>query len=73
MTRQHDDLLHARLDGELTAGRRAEVERLLASDDSARQRADQLEALGRSLDLLKPGDPPARLDAVRRSPRTMGG
>ena len=61
MTHQHDDLLHARLDGELTAGQRAEVERLLASDDSARQRADQLEALGRSLDVLEPVDPPARV------------
>ena len=61
MTHQHDDLLHARFDGELTAGQRAEVERLLASDDSARQRADRLEALGRSLDLLEPVDPPARV------------
>ena len=61
MTHQHDDLLQARLDGELTAGQRADVERLLASDVSARQRANELEALGRSLDLLGPVEPPARV------------
>lgn len=61
MTHRHDDLLHARLDDELTAVQRTEVERLLASDDSARQRADQLEALGRSLDVLEPVNPPARV------------
>lgn len=61
MSIERDDLLHARLDGELTGSERAEVERLLAADDAARRRAGDLDALARSLDLLKAEDPPARV------------
>lgn len=61
MTDRRDDLLQARLDGELTSDQRAEIERLLADDESVRLRASELEALVETLNLLGPVDPPARV------------
>ncbi len=61
MTGRRDDLLQARLDGELTSDQRVEVERLLADDDTARLRDGQLRALADTLNLLGPVDPPARV------------
>jgi hypothetical protein len=61
MTDRREDLLVARLDGELTPDQGAEIERLLAGDESARQRAGELQALVDALNLLGPVDPPARV------------
>ena len=58
MTDRLDALLQARLDGELPSDQRAELERLLAADESAQQRAQELEALARALDLLGSVDAP---------------
>jgi len=59
MTDRLEALLQARLDDELTSDQRAELERLLAADESARQRAGELDALGEALNVLGPVDPPA--------------
>jgi len=59
MTDRHEALLQARLDGELTSDQRAELERLLAADGSARQRAGELDTLVDALNLLWAVDPPA--------------
>ena len=59
MTDRLEALLQTRLDGELSADERAELERLLAADESARQRAAELEALVEALNALGPVDPPA--------------
>ena len=61
MTDRRDALLQARLDGELTAAERVELEHLLAGDAAARARAGELEALVDALNLLGPVDPPARV------------
>ena len=61
MTDRCEELLQARLDGELTSDQRAELEQLLAADAAARARAGELEALVDTLNLLGPVDPPARV------------
>src|SRR5688500_18371974 len=57
----HDDLLHAALDGELSAEDRAEVERLLATDADARERFRELQKLTVIVEELGNVAPPARL------------
>jgi hypothetical protein len=59
MTDRLEALLQARLDDELTPDQRAELERLLAGDESARRRAGELAMLADALNLLGPLDPPA--------------
>ena len=61
MTDRHDELLQARLDGELTSDQRLELERLLAETMRHALRAGELEALVETLNLLEPEDPPARV------------
>jgi hypothetical protein len=61
MTDRCEELLQARLDGELTSAQRAELEQLLVGDAAARERAGELEALVETLNLLGPVDPPARV------------
>ena len=59
MTERLEELLQARLDGELSSDQRAELERLLAADESARRRATELDALVEALNALGRVDPPA--------------
>ena len=47
MTDRREELLQARVDGELTSDQRRELERLLAEDASTRLRAGELDALVR--------------------------
>jgi hypothetical protein len=61
MIDRHEELLHARVDGELTSAERLELERLLARDVSTRVRAGELDALEQALNLLGPEHPPARV------------
>jgi hypothetical protein len=61
MTDRQEELLQARVDGELTSAERLELERLLAEDASTRVRAGELDALAQALNLLGPEDPPARV------------
>ena len=61
MTDRCEELLQARLDGELTSAQRAELEQILAGDARPAMRAGELEALVETLNLLGPVDPPARV------------
>jgi len=61
MIDRREELLQARVDGELASDQRLELERLLAKDATARLRAGELEALVQTLNLLRPVDPPARV------------
>ncbi len=61
MTDRREELLQARVDGELASDQRLELERLLAEDETTRLRAGELEALVETLNLLGPVDPPARV------------
>jgi hypothetical protein len=61
MTERREELLQARVDGELTSDQRVELERLLAEDESTRLRAGELEALVETLTLLGQVDPPTRV------------
>ena len=61
MTDRREELLQARVDGELASDQRLELERLLAEDATTRLRAGELEALVETLNLLRPVDPPARV------------
>ena len=61
MTDRREELLQARVDGELTTDERRELDRLLEEDASTRLRAGELDALSKALDVLGPEDPPARV------------
>jgi hypothetical protein len=61
MTDRREELLQARVDGELTSDERHELERLLEEDASTRLRAGELDALSKALNVLGPEDPPARV------------
>ena len=49
MTDRREELLQARVDGELASDQRRELERLLAEDATTRLRAGELEALVETL------------------------
>ena len=61
MTDRREELLQARVDGELTTDERRELDRLLEEDASTRLRAGELDALSKALNVLGPEDPPARV------------
>jgi hypothetical protein len=61
MMHPDDELLQAWLDRDLDADEIARVERLLASDDDAKQRAADLQRIASLIDELEENDPPAAL------------
>ena len=60
---RHIELIHAELDGELTAEQRAELSRLLLANPEARAFRDQLSRLFGELAKLEDAAPPAELSA----------
>src|SRR5678816_424910 len=60
---RHVELIHAELDGELTAEQRAELSRLLLANPEARALRDQLNRLFGELAKLEDAVPPAELSA----------
>lgn len=74
---EEEALLHAAIDGGLTAPQQDALDRLLERSSSARERRAELEYLARRLDELGPAEPPTDLtrhvmDAVVRKRRTPG-